>query len=414
MKTINLTSIILIIICSLLFFACGDAGGAGGGNPGGGSDPKGVPVITINTHPAATTNVIYGSINGSLNVIASVTESASLSYEWYSNVTDSYSGATPTGETGESFTIPQTLTLGKHYYFCEISVIDGDALVRSNVATVSVSLIDMELIAPGTFMMGSPATESGRTGDPAEIQHSVTLTKGFYMGKYVVTQLQWQTIMGKTIVEQQALTTTSTADYGRGANYPIYWLNWYDALVFCNKLSISEGLSPAYSINNSTDPVAWGTVPDDKLHSDVAVATWNGVVIIPDSNGYRLPTEAQWEYACRAGTTTAYNTGSDSINDNTGWYTTNSGNKTHEVGLKAVNAWGLFDMHGNVLEWCWGSPDDYTADAQTDPVVAPGYYNTLRGGAYGYSAASVRSASRRAYQTWLRSYDFSFRVIRPK
>ena len=111
MKTINLTSVILMIICSLTFFACADSEGGGGGYPAG------IPVITIDIQPEVTTNVIYGSISESLNVIASVTESASLSYEWYSNETNGYSGATPTGETGESFTIPTTLGLGKHYYF---------------------------------------------------------------------------------------------------------------------------------------------------------------------------------------------------------------------------------------------------------------------------------------------------------
>jgi formylglycine-generating enzyme required for sulfatase activity len=273
--------------------------------------------------------------------------------------------------------------------------------------TLTVNFIDMVHIPAGTFTMGSPTSEPNRNSD--ETQHSVTLTKSFYMGKYQVTQEQWEIVMKKTILEQQALATTSTTDYGRGANYPIYYVNWYEALVFCNKLSVMEGLSSAYRISGSTDPAAWGTVPTSSN------ATWNAVEIVAGSTGYRLPTEAQWEYACRAGTTTAYNTGS-TISDNTGWYSSNSGSKTHEVGKKSVNAFGLYDMHGNVYEWCWDWYDSgyYSSNPTNDPMGASsGSFRVLRGGGWIISAGPLRSAYRNSDNPNDRSYYVGFRLIRP-
>jgi formylglycine-generating enzyme required for sulfatase activity len=254
----------------------------------------------------------------------------------------------------------------------------------------------MVQIQGGTFQMGSPEEEPGR--DPDETQHEVTLTS-FYMGKYPVTQEQYEAVTGKTIVEQQALATyPSTTDYGRGDNFPMYYVSWYDALVFCNKLSMQEGLSPAYRINGSTNPAAWGSVPTNSN------ATWNAVQIVSSSNGYRLPTEAQWEYACRAGTYTPFNTGNNITTDQANYsgdnpYNGNPGGiylgRTTEVGSFAPNDWNLYDMHGNVWEWCWDWYDTYASDAQTDPTGAvSGTLRMARGGAWDTIGSSLRSAYR--------------------
>jgi formylglycine-generating enzyme required for sulfatase activity len=179
--------------------------------------------------------------------------------------------------------------------------------------------------------------------------------------------------------------------------------------VFCNKLSMQEGLSPAYRIYGATNPDRWGNAPT------ILNASWEAVEIVAGSNGYRLPTEAQWEYACRAGTTTPYNTGA-TINDNTGWYDSNSGGRTHAAGLKPPNAWGLYDMHGNVNEWCWDLYGPYT-DTYTDPTGAVSNLNcsrVVRGGSWGGDSLSLRSAQRgSSYPNLIPSNSIGFRVSRP-
>jgi formylglycine-generating enzyme required for sulfatase activity len=195
--------------------------------------------------------------------------------------------------------------------------------------------------------------------------------------------------------------------------------------VFCNKLSIKDNLDPVYSMEKSanpgeysTNPTDWGTVPvfDD--------TRWNAVKMVSGAKGYRLPTEAEWEYACRAGTTTAYNTG-NTITSNTGWYNDNSGDggtstngKTHEVGKKSANAWGLYDMHGNVWERCWDWFDDYSVGAKIDPQGEDdpgstyGAVRVIRGGSWDNYAQHLRSAIRGSVDPDGRYYGLGFRLVR--
>jgi len=250
----------------------------------------------------------------------------------------------------------------------------------------------------GTFTMGSPTNERSRNDD--EVQHQVTVSS-FFMGKYEVTQKEYQEVMG------------TNPSLFKGENLPVEKVSWYDTLVFCNKLSLLKGLTPAYSINGKTNPAEWGTVPENSDRNE-----WNDVTVIANSNGYRLPTEAQWEYACRAGTTTAYNTG-DTYSDNTGWSRTNSDSTTHEVGKKPPNAWGLYDMHGNVEEWCWDWYGTYSNETQTDPTGAShpgrrGIYNRMRrGGSWYYSSSQTRSARRGRHSPGANGPDFGFRLVLP-
>jgi formylglycine-generating enzyme required for sulfatase activity len=171
----------------------------------------------------------------------------------------------------------------------------------------------------------------------------------------------------------------------------MYYVSWYDALVFCNKLSIAEGLTPAYRINGSTDPAAWGSVPSSSN------STWNAVEVVNGSTGYRLPTEAQWEYAAKGGNGSPGNytyAGSNTVGD-VAWYSGNSGSTTHAVGTKAPNGLGLYDMSGNVYEWCWDWYGSYSNNAQTDPSGASsGSDRVKRGGYWSHSAKDVRSAGR--------------------
>jgi len=178
-------------------------------------------------------------------------------------------------------------------------------------------------------------------------------------------------------------------------------VTWYDAVEFCNKLSEREGLTKAYTITGRNPSTGY------PITSATVTVNW-------ETNGYRLPTEAEWEYACRAWTTTAHNTG-ETISDNTGWYRDNSSyEKTHEVGKKPANAWGLYDMHGNVWEWCWDWYGTYASGAQTDPRgAASGSYRVVRGGGWNSSGRNLRSADRYFYYPYSRYSDIGFRLLRP-
>jgi formylglycine-generating enzyme required for sulfatase activity len=215
--------------------------------------------------------------------------------------------------------------------------------------------LDMLWVKPGTFDMGSPPAEAGRGKD--ETQHQVTLTKGFYLGKYEVTQAQWEKVMG------------SNPSRFKGADRPVEKVSWTEAVAFCTQLTTQEQ-------NAGRLPAGWV---------------------------YVLPTESQWEYACRAGTTTAYSWGATiaSSNANYNWDGgANDGSdfkQTRDVGQYAANPWGFFDMHGNVWEW---TADRYHAAYPTgNPVIDPtgpasGSNRVIRGGSWSNGGPSLRSAKR--------------------
>ncbi len=250
--------------------------------------------------------------------------------------------------------------------------------------------------------MGSPAGEAGRDSDEGP-QHQVTVSD-FWMIKTEVTQKDYTALMG-----------TNPSRF-KGDSLPVEQVSWYDALVYCNKLSLQDGLEPCYSINGATDPGRWGAVPTG---SD---ATWNKAVCNFSANGWRLPTEAEWEYACRAGTTTAtaYGNSLSSTQANfDGGYPYGGAavgpylQKTTPAGSYKPNAWGLYDMHGNVYDWCWDRYGAYTSGSQRDPVGASsGDGRVLRGGSWGGDGRSARLASRNGNNPLFRLYDIGVRVVR--
>jgi formylglycine-generating enzyme required for sulfatase activity len=212
--------------------------------------------------------------------------------------------------------------------------------------------MEFKLIPAGTFTMG----EKNKARD-------VTLTKPFKMGVHEVTQAQYEQVM------------KNNPSSFKGAENPVEQVSWEDAVEFCRKLS--------------------------ELSAEKAAG-----------NVYRLPTEAQWEYACRAGTTTQFSFGDDESDlGDYAWYRENSASKAHPVGGKQPNAWGLYDMHGNVWEWCQDWYDDYPSGAVTDPTgPASGSYRVYRGGSWRRTAGSCRSASRGRHFPSSRYYDRGFRV----
>ncbi|NLF84879.1 MAG: formylglycine-generating enzyme family protein [Lentisphaerae bacterium] len=227
--------------------------------------------------------------------------------------------------------------------------------------------LEMVWCPAGTFMVGSPPTETGRDD---ETQHQVTLTKGFWIGKYEVTQAQWGAVMGSN--------PSTFANAGRTA--PVELVSWDDCQEFVRKVN--------------------ARVP---------------------GGGFRLPTETEWEYACRAGTTTALNNGKELTSetgrcpnlDEVAWYRANGGMTAHPVGEKLANAWGLYDMHGNVWEWCEDWYGNYPSGSVSDPKgPGSGSDRVARGGGWDNSASKFGSALRRSYGPNYRGDCLGLRLAR--
>ncbi len=250
--------------------------------------------------------------------------------------------------------------------------------------------ITMVPIPAGSFLMGSPSGESGRDSDEGP-QRTVNIS-AFEMSEAEVTQEQFEDVMGWNDC------------YFSGDDHPVEQVTWFDCVSFCNNLSQAEGYSQCYAMSN--------TGYDGNHITSAQVSCDFG------ANGYRLPTEAEWEYACRAGTTTRFYSGdSDSDFGRAGWYSDNSGSTTHTVGEKEQNAWGLYDTHGNVWEWCW---DWYSSgyygtrpDPDSDPTgPSGGSYRVERGGGWNNIALICRSADRNAYGPNKRISNVGFRVAK--
>jgi formylglycine-generating enzyme required for sulfatase activity len=213
------------------------------------------------------------------------------------------------------------------------------------------------LIPAGEFQMGS-----ANGSDDERPVHTVRISKPFYLGSHEVTQGQWETVMGN-----------NPSRFKGDANRPVETVSWEEVQKFIDKLNTREG----------------GTK-------------------------YRLPTEAEWEYAARAGWTTAYSFGDDSSQlGKYAWFGDNAGNTTHPVGTLQPNAWGLYDMHGNVWEWVQDGYDKYVAGPVTDPQgPAAGSYRVIRGGSWLYVARNCRSAYRYHNAPGFRNDSLGFRLLR--
>ena len=258
-----------------------------------------------------------------------------------------------------------------HLWFDPSAPATGSRFYRAAESAVPTNMV---FIRPGTFRMGSPEDEVGRNIVDAEVgegpQTAVTISRGFWMGKHEVTQAEYLELIG-----------TNPSGFKGDANRPVDTVSWIDATNYCGRLTQRER--------------AAGRIPINSL--------------------YRLPTEAEWEYACRAWTSTRYSHGDDpayAASADYAWYDANSGAMTHPVGQKLPNPWGLHDMHGNVAEWCQDWYKAYPGGIALDPQgPATGSARAVRGGLWYRPATYCRSAFRIGFAVGAKTDGIGFRVV---
>lgn len=270
------------------------------------------------------------------------------------------------------------------------------ALVTKTFAGVE---FEFSYIPAGTFQMGAPASDT-EADSREQPQHQVTLTKPFLMLRNPVTQAQYQAVTGSN-------PSYFTDDTSR----PVERVSWYDALEFCNGLSRAEGLLWPYRIDEYVNAEPYWEAfftgaPLPKLKRRVhPKVTWRDRPY--PYAGYRLPTEAEWEYACRAGTTTPRYGNVEEI----AWTRIELGG-THPVKTKLPNDWNLYDMLGNVQEWCWGARAPYGSDALTDPHGSLAGDRVCRGGSWLAEPGDARASSRSVHSPTHGYVNLGFRVVR--
>jgi formylglycine-generating enzyme required for sulfatase activity len=271
--------------------------------------------------------------------------------------------------------------------------------------------VEMVPVGGGTYRMGNAASPRRRDSSTLDIEwplHYVTV-RSFYIGKYEVTQGQYYEVTG--IKPSSHMKNPDDAAPNGWMKLPVESVSWYDALVFCNLLSVKEKLMPVYSIEGSADTDVWGEPPSRNS------TVWNAVEMNRNADGYRLPTEAEWEYAARGGEESRnYNYAGSNEPAHVAWYTLANSRiiaTIHEVGRKQPNELGLYDMSGNVMEWCWDWLDTYPSEPQYNPAgPSRGLYRVIRGGGWSVRDNYSRIAYRHNNQAHYYGINLGFRLAR--
>ena len=349
--------------------------------------------------------------------------------------TPEFSVASGAVNSGTSVTISCSTEGAKIYYTTDGS--DPTASSTEYTAAISVTAaVTLKAIAVKSGMNDSAVASASYTISSGKIPEGfVEVTGGTVTGdtKYASSDNDYIFVAGRTVTISDMYvcdhevtqaeyekyckygSSSPSSDYGYGDNYPAYYVSWYDAIVYCNLRSIDEGLTPAYKIGEETDPRKWSGIVGDSENGycgpSSSNSTWNALTYDKEAKGYRLPTEAEWEYIAReAGTSTTTYSGSDTIDD-VAWYSSNSSSKTHEVKGKQANSLGIYDMSGNVWEWCY---DWYGKVSSTiaDTGASSGSSRVICGGSWDYSASSCAVSYRDYSYPYHRVYIYGFRVVR--